>query len=132
MKRVAGGEEAQPTAAAAEAAAEAEAAAAAEAAEEAATDDVRAGSSSHSPLRLAPLEICLLSDVSFPVPSHMTFEPDVLEACHCLRLRVSACIGVHRSVPLEVPCAFAPEAEVWKHYEQISPHFFIHHDNENE
>ena len=62
----------------------------------------------------------------------MTFEPDVLEACHCLRLRVSACIGVHRSVPLEVPCAFAPEAEVWKHYEQISPHFFIHHDSENE
>lgn len=82
--------------------------------------------SSH--VRLAPLEVCMLSDVSFPVPHHMEFEPDVLEACHSMRVRATACIGPHRSVPIDVPCSFAPEAEIWDHYERISPQFYVHHD----
>ena len=86
------------------------------------------GASLGGAIRLAPLEVALLTDVAFPVPSHMNYEPDVLEACHQLRLRASTPIG-DRSAPLEVPCAFEQEDKIWKHYECISREFYVHVDH---
>lgn len=84
---------------------------------------------------LAPLEVCLLADVAFPVHSNMVFEPDVLEACHRLRLRVGllpcvehACAGAGHVAPLEVGCKFVPEGDMWDHYECINHSFLVHHD----
>ena len=87
-----------------------------------------------SPLRVRPsaLGACLLHDVAFPVPRHMQFEPDVLEAVHKLRLRagVLSCLeGGGFMPPLEVTCHFIPEAEMWEHYESINRDFLVHHDS---
>ena len=81
---------------------------------------------------LPPLGACLLHDVAFPVPRHMQFEPDVLEAAHKLRLRVGvmSCLkGGGVAPPIEVTCHFIPEAEIWDHYEAINRDFLVHHDS---
>ena len=67
---------------------------------------------------------------AFPVGRQMAFEPDVLEACHQMRLRVACVAGGDRPLPLEVGCAFVSEAEIWKHYEEINKGFYIHNDDE--
>ena len=37
--------------------------------------------------------------------------------------------GPHaRPMPLEVPCAFEPEATIWDHYELISRDVYVHHE----
>ena len=72
----------------------------------------------------------MLHDVAFPVGRQMAFEPDVLEACHQMRLRVACVAGGDRALPLEVGCAFVSEAEIWKHYEEINKGFYIHNDDE--
>lgn len=79
------------------------------------------------PVRLMPLELALLSDVCFPAHASMLFEPDFLEAAHCLRVRASAvgCCAV-----FEVPCAFASEEVIWRHYELITRDFYVHVDRE--
>jgi hypothetical protein len=87
----------------------------------------------HGTRTLAPLEVVMLADVAFPVPSHMSFEPDVLEACHRLRLRVAAHVCAARSgfsLPLEVSCKFVEEATIWRNYESINASFLVHHDPE--
>ena len=94
----------------------------------------------HEPTTLRPLESTILGDVAFPMPPTMAFEPDVLEAAHRLQLRVCVPFGPlggyvadkpfvhHPSVPLDVQCAFVPEAEMWNHYEAINRDFLVHHD----
>ena len=81
---------------------------------------------------LEPLEFRLLSEVYFPVPPHdasghpLRFEPDLLEVCDELRLRVG-CAGS----AFDVACPFVNEAVIWKHYELINRDFCVFHDDED-
>lgn len=86
-------------------------------------------------VRLEPQAVAVV-EVRLPMPASMQFEPDALEACHALRVRV-ACLpagatGMARRYGLafvEVGCPFANvEAAIWEHYERVNPHFYVHHD----
>ena len=55
--------------------------------------DKTGGKSHYKRTLKQPLSACVLTDVALPVPSHMTNEPDVLEACHRLCARVGAYAG---------------------------------------
>jgi hypothetical protein len=72
-----------------------------------------------APLRLAPLQTGLLTDLSFRAPAPMRFEPDFLEACDTLRATV---IRGTEGEEVEVDASFAGEATIWNHYEQITSH----------
>ena len=56
-------------------------------------------------------------------PSGMTHEPDVLEACDVLHVRVSAAGSVDD--PVVVDCHFAHE-KIFDHYQQINRGFWQH------
>lgn len=92
------------------------------------------GDGLHDTRVLAPLSACVLTDVALPVPSHMTNEPDVLEACHRLRARVGAyaCSSAGHVAPLDVACKFVDEGQIWDHYEHINSKFLVHHDSREE
>jgi hypothetical protein len=74
--------------------------------------------SSGSIVRLKPLQVAVLTDVRFPVPAHMRFEPDVLEASE--QLHVHALSVADPPEHVAVRCGFASEDEIWKHYELIN------------
>ena len=69
----------------------------------------------------------VLTDISFPMPHTMNYEPDVLEACREMLCRVSP---ASTAEPLWVPCAFATESKIWEHYEEITRDFYVHVDAE--
>ena len=81
----------------------------------------------HGAVELAPLEAVVLTDISFPMPHTMNYEPDVLEACREMLCRVSP---ASTAEPLWVPCAFATESKIWEHYEEITRDFYVHVDAE--
>jgi hypothetical protein len=87
--------------------------------------DERSEGGEGSSVLIAPLEAVCLANVALPAPqATMAFEPDVLEACQTLMVRVEA-QGQGGGV-LEVPCAFVEEASMWKHYEVIARDFYVH------
>jgi len=87
-----------------------------------------------SPLLLAPLEFALL-DCELAALAGMAHEPDVLEACDTLQLRLSvpgvparvergaAERSAERSVV--VACPFLQET-LFEHYQQVNSGFWVH------
>lgn len=101
---------------------------------------------------LQPLQ-CAAADLRLQAGSKINFEPELLESCRLLRVGVLVSMpiapqfvsleghakealagidGPREWQALHVPCRFAGEDLVWRHYQQVNRDFYVHLDRDSD